>query len=76
MRLEIGGLIRDQGIGRAVGLVEPVPGEFCHQIKDVFGLVQRNFVFLRALHELAFFRLHDLRDLLAHGASQHIGVTQ
>ena len=35
--LEIGGLIGDQRIGRGVGLVEAVAGEFRHQLEDVLG---------------------------------------
>ena len=39
VRLEPGGLVGDQRIGRGVRLVEAVAGELLHQVENVAGLI-------------------------------------
>ena len=76
VRLEIGGLIGDQRIGRGVGFVEAVAGEFRHQLEDIFGPCPVDAVPDRTLDEPRLLRRHLLLDFLAHGAAEQIGLAE
>ena len=70
VRFEIGGLIGNQSIGGAVGLVEPVAPEFFHEVENRFGFIFGNLVFQRPGHERIPMLGHFLGDFLAHGLAQ------
>src|SRR5207248_11010112 len=75
--LQVGCLIGDDRIGRGVGFVEAVAGEFFEQIKNLVGLGFRDVVFLPApfYKDGALFG-HLVGFLLAHGAPEQIGAAQ
>ena len=76
VRLEVGRLIGDIGIGRSMRLVEAVTCELFHQVED-FGCNRRLHAALPcALHEDRTLALHFLDVLLAHGAAQKVGAAQ
>ena len=73
IRLQIRGLIRDDGVGGGVRLVEAVAGEFFQQIENLVRLRGGDFVFLgAALDELLALLLHFLDLFLAHRAPQDV----
>ena len=76
MGFEVGRLVGQIGIGRAVGLVEAVFGELGDLVEDLGRLALGDAVLLRALDEALLLGLHDVLDLLAHGLAQDIGVGQ
>ena len=77
VRLEVGRLVGDVGVGRRVRLVEAVFGELGAGIEDGDGERPcRCPCSLGALEEAAALRVHLGLDLLAHGAAQQIGFGQ
>ena len=70
--LQVGGLVREVGIGRRVRLVEAVAGEVFHQLEDVHGLLLGMPLRHRAGDELAAHLRHDLGVLLAHGLAEQV----
>ena len=76
MRLEPGGLVGHQAIGRRVRFVETVAGEFFHQVEDVARQFAIDAVVGAAFDEAAALLGHFLGLLLAHGAAQHVRTTQ
>ena len=77
MRFEIGRLITDHAIGRAVALVESVAGEFFQQIENRICLFLRDFVCARAAFDEIFSLLrHLLLVFLAHGSPEKIALRE
>ena len=76
VRLQIGGLVGDQRVGRGVALVEAVFGETLQQIEDRIGMRALDAALGRAFDEILALRLHLRADLLAHGAAQQIGLAE
>src|SRR5258708_758263 len=76
VRLEVGGLIRQQGIGRGVRFVEAVAGELLHQVKEFGDLLLRMAVLHAALHKALGLLGHYLRIFFAHGAAQQVGFAE
>src|SRR6476660_5609844 len=75
MRLEVGRLVTDYAIRRAVTFVESVTGKFFEQIENGVRLFLGNFVRARAaLDEIPAFFRHLLLVLLAHGAPEKIAL--
>ncbi len=74
--LEVGGLDRDQGVGRGVTLVEAVAGELVDLLEDLRCLGLRHAARRGALDEVLALGLHLGLDLLAHGPAQQIGAAQ
>ena len=70
------GLIADHRIGRRVGFVEAVIGEFIQKVPDLQrdGIVHP--VFARALDEFRAFGIHRLLNFFTHGAAQEISTAQ
>ena len=56
--------------------VEPVTGEFLHQVEDEIRLLLLDAFFDRAANEIGSLRLHFASDLLAHRAAQQVGAAQ
>jgi hypothetical protein len=75
MRLQIGGLVGDDGIGGGVGLVEAVIGELGEQVEDMSACGLETPLD-RAFDETAALLVHRLLDLLAHGAAQQVGAAE
>ena len=75
IRFQIGRLIADQPVSRAVTLVESVAGKLFEQIEDRVRLLLRNLVRLRAARDEvdALFR-HFLAIFFAHRAPEQIGL--
>ena len=77
IRLQIGGLIGDDGVGGGVRFVEAVAREFFQQIKNLVRFGRGNVVHLCAtLHENFALFGHFLRLLFAHGAPQQIRAAE
>ena len=76
MRLHVGGVIRHQGIGCGVALVEAVVGELREQFKDGIRLPFRYVIPLRAGDETRALLLHLRADFLAHGTTQQVGFAE
>ena len=76
VRLHPGGLIGDQGIRRSMRLIEPIIGEFCHEVKDFRRFFRRDTTPDGAIREDLSLLFHLRADLLAHGPAQQIGATQ
>ena len=76
IRLEIGRLVGQQGVGGGVRFVEAVIGEFRQQVEDLVGLGLGEAALHRALHETVALGVHLGLDLLAHGAAEHVGVAE
>ena len=74
--LEIGGLIREQRVGRRVRLREAVAGEVLDVLEDLGGLLLRNVSGTAAADERVALRLHLRGVLLAHRAPQLVGLAQ
>ena len=67
VRLEIGGLIREERIGGRMRLVEAVACEMLDQLEHFRRLLFRDPLRLRPFHERIALLRHDLGILLAHG---------
>jgi hypothetical protein len=76
MRLQIGRLVGDDGIGGGVRLVEAVVGELGEQVEDEIRLRLGDAALGRALDEDAALLFHLGADLLAHGAAQQVGLSE
>ena len=76
MRLQPERLVRDQGIGRRVGLVEAIAGEFFHQVEDVVGGTLLDAIAQGALEEDLALLGHLLGLFLAHCAAQQIRAAE
>ena len=76
VRLHIGGLIRDQRVGRGVALVEAVIGKALEQFEDRLGLAAIDVALDAAGHEAAALLLHLAADFLAHRATQQVGFAE
>ena len=74
--LQPGRLVREQGICSGVGPVEPVLGEFLHEIEDAGGDARRDTAPRGALEEDGALLRHLLGLLLAHGAAQEVGAAE
>ena len=77
MRLQIGGLVGQQGVGRRVAFVETIAGELVDQIEQLVGLA--GFDVVRggtALDESRALVVHLLLDLFAHRTAQQIGTAE
>ncbi len=74
--LQPAGLVRDQGVGGGVALVEAVAGELGHQVEDAVGLLGRHALLGGAGDEPGLLQVHLLLFLLAHGPAQQIGLAQ
>ena len=74
--LEPEGLIGDQGIGGAMGLVEAVAGELIHQVEDVGRRPAVDAPLGRPRLEDGALLVHLRLLLLAHGAAQQVGAAQ
>ena len=77
MRLEPGGVVRQQRIGGGVRLVEAVAGELVDQVEQLVRLLGLDARFaLAAVDEALALRVHLGLDLLAHRAAQQVGVAE
>ena len=77
MRLQPGGLIGEQGVGRSVALVEAVAGELVDQVEQLVGLGCRDVVVRSAaLDEGRALGVHLRLDLLAHRSPQQVGAAE
>ena len=76
MRLEPGGVIREQRVGGGVRLVEAVAGELRHQVEDLAGLVLGELALGGAGHEDVALLVHLGGIFFAHGAAQEVGATE
>ena len=74
VRLQIGRLVGDVGVGRRVRLVEAVFGELGAGIEDGVGEALGDALFGGAFKEAIALGGHFGLDLLAHGATQQIGL--
>ena len=74
MRLQIGGLIGDHGVGRAVRLVEAILGELGHLIVELFRLVGGDPLLASPRDKFLPQLRHLLRLFLPHGLAQPIRV--
>ncbi|VCU09306.1 hypothetical protein RHODGE_RHODGE_02480 [Rhodoplanes serenus] len=76
VRLEVGGLVRDQRVGGRVALVEAVVGELGQELEDGLGLRGLDPTLDRPLAEQGALLVHLGADLLAHGAAQEVGLAE
>ncbi len=76
MRLQPGGMIGDQGIGRRVALVEAVTGELVDQVEQFVGLARLDVLPPAAFDKTRALGVHLALDLLAHGAAQEVGFAE
>ena len=77
VRLEVGGLVGDDGVGGGVGFVEPVAGELLEQVEHLVRLGRADLVLLgAALHEGLALQDHLLELLLAHRAAQEVRAAE
>ena len=76
VRLQIGGLVGDDRIGRRVALVEAVVGELRQQVEDEIGLRLADAALDGAGDEALALLVHLGADLLAHGAAQQVGFAE
>ncbi len=76
VRLHPGGLVRHQGVGGGVRLVEAVIGEARHQLEHLDRLGPVDAALDRALGEDLALGVHLGAYLLAHGAAQQVGRAQ
>ena len=76
MRLEISGLVGDEGVRGGVRFGEPVACELFHQLKELLRFGRKDAVPARAGQEFLAHRHHVLGFLLAHGAPQDVRLTQ
>ena len=74
MGLEIGGLIGDQPVGRAMRAIEAVPGEVLDEAEDLLAHFFAVTLGHAPLDELLLLGDHHRLDLLAHGQSQVVGI--
>ena len=75
--LQVGGAVREDGVGGGVRLVEAVLGELLQGGEDLLGLLLVDVVGgLGALDEDRALLLHLLADLLAHRAAEHVGAAE
>ena len=72
VRLQVGRLVGEPGVGRGVGLVEAVPRELLHVVPDLRGLLLGDAAVRAALEELALLGGHDVGLLLAHRLAQDV----
>src|SRR3546814_7038881 len=77
MRLQPSRLIRQQGIGGRVALVEAIARELVDQVEQLVRRLRRDLVMLAAaLDEGLALRIHFGLDLLAHRAAQEVGAAE
>ena len=76
VRLEVGGLVGDEGVRDGVGLVEAVAGEGLDQGPEVLRLLLRGPVLDGPADELLALGHHDLALLLADRLAQEVGLGQ
>ena len=76
VRLEPGGLVGDDGVGRRVALVEAVAGELVDQLEDRGGLGLRHAASRRPFDEHGLLLGHLVLLLLAHGAAQQVRAAE
>ena len=76
VRLQVRRLVRDQGVGGGVRLVEAVAPELDDVVPDLLRHVPCAAVRLGAVEELRGELLHDLRLLLAHRLAQVVCVVE
>src|SRR5260221_306185 len=76
VRLQVGGLVGYERISGGVALVEAVVGKARQQLEDRFGLAAVDPALDRSGDEIGALRLHLLLDLLAHGATQKVGLAE
>ena len=76
MRLEIGGLIRNERVRSRVRLVKAIRREGLHLVEDLTRELVRHFLFGRACEEADTLFLHHLFAFLPHGAAQIVGFCQ
>ena len=76
VRLQVGRLVRDHGIGGAVRLREPVTREVRHQVEDLRGLRLTHPAVGRTLDELGAHLRHLFFLLFAHRAAEHVCLTE
>ena len=74
VRLEVGGLVGEHGVGDAVALVEAVAGEGLDVVPQLLGLARVLAARLGAGEELLLLLGHHLELLLAHRLAQHVGL--
>ena len=76
VRLQIGGLVTNQAVGRAVTLVESITGKLLQEIEDRVRFLFRNLVRPRATcDEIGPFLCHLFAIFFAHGPPEQIGLT-
>ena len=77
VRFEPAHAVADERVGRAVALVEPVVGKLFQQVENGLGFFFRDVVVLPATgDEVDPFLGHLLLVLLAHGATQEVGLSE
>ena len=76
MDLEPAGVVRQQGIGSRVRLVEAVACKLLHQVEDLVRLVLIDTLFSSPLAEDGPMLGHFFGLFLAHGAAQHVGAAK
>ena len=77
MRLHPGGLVRQQGVGGGVALVEAVAGELVDQVEQLVGLgLPDSRDLAAAVDEARALRVHFRLHLLAHGPAQQVGIAE
>ena len=74
--LEPGRLIADHGIGRGVGFVETVIGEFVEEVPNLHRLLLINAVLGGTFQEFRPLSVHGFLDFLAHGAAEQVGAAE
>src|SRR5262245_58959939 len=76
VRLEVGGLVADLGVGSTMAGVEPVAPEVHDQVENLPGLGLAQTARHRPPEELAAAGVDDLRLLLADGLDAGVGGCQ
>ena len=76
MRFQIRGLVGQQRVGAGVRFVEAVPGEFRHQVENLFGFFRGNFSRGASGQEFFALRRHFFAILFAHRAAQNVRFAQ
>ncbi|MNK84345.1 hypothetical protein D3C87_1041920 [compost metagenome] len=76
MGLQVGGVIGDDPVGGGVSAVEAVLGELGHLVEEIVCNLVFDSMLARAIEEDGALLVHLLFFLLAHGATQKVGLPQ